>query len=69
MVQVNHKIPKWAKEIVKVLASSKNMSEQQWWDEAFREKLEKDFGEVEAVFGLAHSFVEDSKRQSEFNPS
>ena len=69
MTQVNHKIPKWAKEMVRVLSASRDISEQQWWDEAFRQKLDTDFSDVEAIFGLAENFVKEARRQSEFNPS
>ncbi len=67
MVQVNHRIPKWAKQMVYILAQNRNISEEQWWDEAFRLKLEQDYNDVEAVFGLAKDFVSEQRRRKEFN--
>jgi len=69
MVQVNHKMPKWAKEMVGILAHARGISEQMWWDEAFRLKFDTDYTEVEKIFGLARDFVAEHRRQQQYTPS
>lgn len=64
-VQVNHDVPKWMREMVKLLADSQGISVEKWWMDACSLKLSSDFEDVEGVFNLASNFVRDYRERSE----
>jgi len=69
LVQVNHRIPRFLKLAIESAAKIRNLSQEQWFDEAINSQLAQDSEAALDYFKRATEYIESIRRQKQFTPS